>query len=225
MTYQEQAVQPEQPPSPKEALAEAIDAAYLAEGYVTSDGERDQKAVADRIYPLVAKARVESPQERTAKAISKGELFTAIFPSLPKREDWPSQPDPELAEEVDKAIRQKVWDLVKPDKAGYVQQLVGARTPDLILCRTRIGTDSVDAVYLTNNLACIKEDFAGPLADAMRRANRRMSLNMAMAGSRLPEHARTLERLYRQANKRALTAGLADTQLMLETTEDENGDE
>jgi hypothetical protein len=225
MSYQqEQAAQPEQPLSPKEALAEAIDAAYLAEGYI-KDGERDHVAVANAIYPLVSRARVESLQQRTAKAVTKGELFTAVFPSLPKREDWPNQPDPELAEEVDKAIRQKVWDLVKPDKAGTVQQLVGQRTPELILCRTKVGTDGIDAVYVTDNLACIKEDFASPLADAMRRANRRMSLNMAMAGGRLPEHAQTFERLYKQANKRALTAGLADTQLMLETTDENDGDE
>jgi hypothetical protein len=222
MSYQS-AAQQEQPPSQKEALAEAIDAAYLAEGYVTEGGERDQAALAGAIYPLVARARVENPQERTAKAVTRGDLLAAVFPSLPKREDWPAQPDPDLAEEVDKAIRQKVWDLVKPDKAGYVQQLVGTRTPNLILCRTKIGTDGVDAVYVTDNLACIKEDFANPLADAMRRANRRMSLNMAMAGSRLPEHARTFDRLFRQANKRALTAGLADTQLMLESADDDNG--
>jgi len=222
MSYEQQAPEREQS-SPKEALAEAIDAAYLAEGYITSDGERDQAALAGAIYPLVARARVENPQERTAKAVTRGELLEAVFPSLPKREDWPNQPDPELAENVDKAIRAKVWDLVKPDKAGYVQQLVGTRTPELILCRTKIGTDGVDAVYVTDNLSCIKEDFAGPLADAMRRAHRRMSLNMAMAGSRLPEHAKTFDRLFRRANKLALSAGLADTQLMLESAEDENG--
>ena len=221
------AAQEQQPPSAKEALAQAVDAAYLAEGYITAGGERDQSAVGNAIYPLVARARVELPQERTSKAVTRGELVAAAFPSLPKREEWPNQPDPELAEEVANAIRQKVWDLVKPDKAGYIQQLVGVRTPGLILCRTKVGTDSVDAVYVTDNIACLKEDFAGPLADAMRRANRRMSLNMAMVGGRLPEHAKLFDRLYRQANKRALTAGLADTQLMLESSDDDgdNGDE
>lgn len=222
MAYQQEAVQQEQPPSEKDALAEALDALYLAEGYI-KDGERDQIGVANAIYPLVARARVEHPSERSTKAITKGQLVEAVFPSLPKREEWSAQPDPVLAEDLDKAIRAKVWDLVKPDRAGTVQKLIGTRTPDLVLCRTKIGTDSVDAVYVTDNLACIKEDFAGPLADAMRRANRRMALNMAMIGSRLPEHARTFDRFYRQANKRALTAGLADTQLMLESADDENG--
>lgn len=218
------AYQQEQPLSQKEALAHAIDAAYLAEGYI-KDGERDQVAVANAIYPLVAKARVTGLQERTAKAVTKGDLMTAVFPSLPRREDWPNQADPDLAEEVDKAIRQKVWDLVKPDRAGTVQQLIGVRTPGLILCRTKVGTDSIDAVYVTDDLACIKEDFAAPLSDAMKRANRRMSLNMQMAGGRLPDHAQTFDRLYRRASKRALDAGLVDTQLMLESAEDDTTDD
>jgi hypothetical protein len=215
----------EQQLTAKEALAEAVDAAYLAEGYITAGGERDQAAVANAIYPLVARARVELPQERTSKAVTRGELVAAVFPSLPKPAEWATEPDPELAAELYGELRKKVWDLVKPDKAGYVQQLVGVRTPGLILCRTKIGTDSVDAVYVTDNIACLKEDFAGPLADAMRRANRRMSLNMAMVGGRIPEHAKVFERLYRQANKRALTAGLADTQLMLESAGDDGDDD
>lgn len=214
-----------QPLSEKEALAQAIDAAYLAEGYINADGERDHTAVGNAIYPIVEQARVTAPPERTAKAVTRGSLVAAVFPSLPRREDWPSQPDPELAEKVDGQIRQKVWDLVKPDKAGFVQQLVGVRTPGLILCRTKIGTDNVDAVYVTDNLACIKEDFVAPLSEAMRRANRKMGNNLAMAGVRLPEHAKTFDTLYRRANKAALNAGLEQTQLMLESANDNGGDD
>ena len=225
--------QPQEEEGPQEeeqpSLSSAIDDAYLAEGYINAEGNRDQKALANAIYPHVAKAQVESPQERTPKAVTKGQLVVTVFPSLPGREDWPSQPDPDLAEEVHKQITQKVWDLAKPDRAGIVQQLVGQRMPGFILCRTKVGTDGVDAVYVTDNLACLREDFAGPLSETMRRANRRMALNMAMAGGRLPEHAKTFDRLYRQANKKALNAGLVETQLMLESAEDngesENGEE
>jgi hypothetical protein len=230
MSQYDQAAPPqEQPLSEKERESQALDAAYLAEGYINADGQRDHTAVGNAIYPLVARAHVEGPSERTTKAVTKGELVTAVFPSLPRREDWPSQPDPALAEKVDGLIRQKVWDLVKPDKAGFVQQLVGVRTPELILCRTKIGTDNIDAVYVTNNLACIKEDFIAPLSKAMRNANRKMGNNVAMAGVRLPEHARAFDRLYRRANKLALEAGLEQTQLMLESTNgddhDDDGDE
>ena len=80
---------------------------------------------------------------------------------------------------------------------------------------------------MTDNLTCLKEDFAAPLADAMRRVNRKMALNMAMAGSRVPEHARAFDKLYRRANKLALNAGLSDTQLMLESADedDDSGEE
>jgi hypothetical protein len=214
--------------TPKQIVDAAVDAAYLADGYINSDGNRDHQKVAQAIYQVVARARVDAPHERTAKAITKGALLEAVFPSLPKTPlEWQQQDDADLAEEVDRQVRAKVWDLAKPDRSGKVQELVGARTDGLILCRTKIGVDSVDAIYITDNIACLREDFAGPLADTMRRANRRMSLNMAMAGSRLPEHARTFDKLYKQANKRALTAGNADLALMLEVgdTDGIDGDE
>lgn len=221
--YDQAAVQQEQPRlSEKEALANAIDAAYRAEGYINTDGERDHTAVGHALYPLVARARVESSQERPAKAVTRGDLVAAVFPSLPKREDWSSQSDPEMAEKVDREIRSKVWDLVKPDKAGFVQQLVGVRTPGLILCRTTIGTDNIDAVYVTDDLACIKEDFVAPLSETMRRANRRMGNNLAMAGVRLPEHANAFDRLYRRSNKKALDAGAETMRPMLESVNDDD---
>ena len=220
----EQTAHIEQALSAKEVLAEAIAAAYLAQGYITADGEPDQPAVGNAIYPLVAKARVTSPTERATKAVTKGALFEAAFPALPKREDWPAEPDPQLAKDVDREIRQKVWNLAKPDKSGFVQKLVGAQTPGLILCRTKIGMDGVDAVYVTDDLACIKEDFAGPLGEAIKKANRTMSRNLAMVGGRLPEHAQTFERLYREANKRALDAGKVDIQLMLDAAGDDDDD-
>ncbi len=219
--YDQAAPQQESPLSEKEALSRAIDAAYLAEGYINADGQRDHTAVAKAIYPIVAQAHVENESERATKAITKGALFTAVFPSLPRREDWPSQPDPELVEKVDGQIRGKVWDLVKADKAGFVQQIVGVTTPGLILCRTKIGIDSVDAVYVTDDLACIKQDFIAPLSDAMEKANRKMANNIVMAGGRLPVHAKVFDRLYRRANKNALEAGLKQTQLMLESANDD----
>jgi len=221
MSYQQEAPTQEQPLTSKQAIAEAVDAAYLADGYI-KDGERDHVAVADAIYPLVLAAQVRVPQERATKAVTRGSLIATVFPSLPKPTEWPGRP---FAEEVDAAIRQKVWDLVKADRAGKVQELLGMRNPGLVLCRTKIGADRVDAVYVTDNLACIKEDFAGPLAETMRKANKRMSLNMAMAGIRLPEHSQTFDRLYRQASRRALNAGLEDTRLMLDAADGDDVDE
>ena len=226
MSQQEQAPTQEQPLSPKEAITNIVDAAYVKEGYVNGDGQRDHAAVAEAIYPLVAKAHVSSPAERAAKAVSRGEVFTTVFPAFPDRAQWSEFDDAELWEEADKEIQKAVWNLLKPDRQGYVQKIVGVRTPGLILCRTKVGVDGVNAVYVTDDLACLKEDFITPLSDTMRRANRRMSLNLAMAGVRLPEHAKAFDRLYRQANKLALNAGLADTQLMLEQAndDDDNGD-
>ncbi len=220
MSYQQEAPIEEQPAAKPVDLA--IDARYLAEGYINDDGQRDHKKVAEAIYPLVADAYVGGLSERAGKAVTRGRLIEAAFPSLPSREQWA---DDELAEQVDRLIRAKVWDLAKADRNGEVQKLVGARTPGLVLCRTQIGTDRVDAVYVTDDLACLREDFAGPLAKKMRAANRRMSLNVSMVGARLPQHAAALDRLYRRANKLALTAGLADTQLMLEAAGDEIDDD
>jgi|SRR5215831_17071287 len=220
MAYQEQAL------ARVEAIADAVDAHYLAGGYINDDGDRDQAAVAAAIYAVVARAHVLGTGERVSKAVTRGQLVAAVFPSLPQREAWADQPDPSIAEEVDKQIRQKVWDLAKSDLTGQVQKLVGVHTPGLILCRTKIGTDAVDAVYVTEDVDCITEDFAGPLGDAMRRANRRMSRNLHMAGVRLPEQRELFDRLYRGANRLALKAGLVDMQLMLDaapasTTDDE----
>ena len=118
MSQPEQVAQ-EQPLSAKEVLGHAVDAAYLAEGYINTDGEKDRAAVGNALYPLIARARVESLGERATKAVTRGELVDAAFPSLPKREDWSSQPDPQLAEDVYRDIWTKVWDLAKPDGPAF----------------------------------------------------------------------------------------------------------
>ena len=203
---------------PIEVLTQAVDEAYARDGYANPQGERDYRQLAEAAFTQVSRAKVTTTSERAAKAVTRGSLTAALFPSLPQREAWGDEPDPDLAEKVWEQVQRKVWDLVNPYTPGAVQQLVGARLAHHLLCRTLIGTDKVAAVYVTEDLGCIKEDFVAALASAMRKAARKMGANIRVARERQPENARVYERLYKRANRIALESGQLELLLGLDSS-------
>lgn len=215
----------------KDAQDAAVDAAYAQAGFVTKPdengvggGERDTDALRARIYAVVSAARVNSPGERKTKAITKGALAEAVFPSLPA-ENWENEDDPSLAEWTFNKVRGDVWTAATADVKGSVQQQVGLSSPDSALCQTQIGSDGTPAVYVTSDLACLKEDLAGPHTKAIRNAHKKMARNMAMLTGRQPEHAKTFERLLKEASKNGLEAGKLDMAPALEAAKPDGNDE
>ena len=186
-------------------IAAGVTARCTEAGYVDEDGDRDWTPLTHKLTDLILTGRVPSEREKAKKAISRGRFVSESFPALPS--DFSGEDDPELAEEVYSWIERKVWDLLKSDASGAVQQEVGIRQPGLLVCRAKIGTDHVWHAYVTDDLTCIKSDFNAPLARKVERANTAMAVNMAMAVGRLPQHAPTFDRAYESANKTALEAG------------------
>jgi len=194
------------PAAHKQEVDAAVDAAYLADGFITTDGERDTEAVVARIYQAVRTARVTNYQERGIKAITKGDLVATTFPSLPGREDWGDQPDPELAEEVHAKIDRAFgspW--MKLDANGPVQRLIA--DDDLLLCRTKIGNDGITAYYVTDDWKCIQEDYIKHFTKPIRDVQRKAGNALAMAGIRLPQYAKQIERKFSKEQKLGLEEG------------------
>ncbi len=200
----------------KEVLDAAIHAAWDTEGYVTSSGEKDKAQLAEVLYTTVSTAIVTSRPERPGKAITRGTLVETAFPSLPGPDDWANEPDPDLAEDVYNAVRTAVWDLLGTDRTKPVQRLLGERTsPRLVLCRYKVGTDRVDAVYVTRSKDCVRDDLLGAYGARLRQASARMTAATEMAIERVPEHGRAFSRLFDQTAKGALEAGNSALKLAL----------
>jgi hypothetical protein len=210
----------------KDAVAIAVTAAYATDGYLTPDGERDNKAVAEAIFTHVTSAVVQNLGERASKAITRGALVRATFPSLPPQSDWAASGDPELAEAVWEAIQLKVWSLAAPDTHGAVQKLIGVRLEHHLLTRYLLGDDRTPAVYVTADLKCLTEDFAAPLGAALSRVARKMATNLAMATHRQPENAKAFERILKKAGDTAALDARVQLQLGTAgiTADGDNGD-
>ena len=201
----------------KEQLAASVTAAFAQEGYVDSDGDRASSVVVEAAYAAVSDSPVDSKGQREAKGLTRLVAVATVFPSLAKTPtEWNAEPDPGLAEKTHGEVAKLVWEFLKPDRSGKVQQLVGLRMPGFVLCRTKVGVNNLDAVYVTDDVGCITEDFTTPLNASILRANRTMGRNMAMVVDRLPETATKWERLYKNANKKGLEAGLVPLDMALE---------
>ena len=202
--------QQEQSVSPvhwNDLVSAGVTARFAEAGYVDEDGERDYPALVHKLADLVLTARVSSEREKASKAIDRGRYISESFPALPGPDGYQAEPNPELAEAVYTWVERRVWDLLKSDASGPVQQEVGIREPGLLVCKAKIGTNHVPHAYVTDDIACIKSDFNAPLAAKVERASLAMATNMAMAVGRLPQHVRTFERAYESANKTALESG------------------
>lgn len=212
------------PPRRADVIAAGVTARFAEAGYVDEDGEREYAPLIHKLADLILTGRVPNEREKAANAIDRGTFVTEAFPALPGPDAYQSENDPELAEEVYDWIDRKVWDLLKSDASGHVQQEVGIREPGLLVCRAKIGSNHVWHAYVTDDLNCIKSDFNVPLAQKVERANLTMAANMAMAIGRLPQHSRTFERAYESANKTALDSGRNTMRPALDAVKDESGD-
>lgn len=192
-------------------IAAGVSARFAEAGYVNDDGVKDYAPLVEKLTDLVLTARVPSGKEKADRAIQRERFVRETFPALPGPEAIQAldPSDRELAEKVYERIDRKVWELLKSDASGEVQQAVGIRVPGLLVCKTKIGGpgNRLDYAYVTDDLACIKADFNAPLAKKVMRANLLMAVNMNMAMGRLPQHAAKFERAYESANKTALETG------------------
>jgi hypothetical protein len=177
--------------------------------------------IARGIFPLVLAAQVDSLDDRVNDAITRGDLTAKFLPDVigPDDDEW------DAVGEVGQGIwywcERRVWNATNPNVSGKVQQMVQAMS--LTLCRTKISRNStlLEAVYVTADLECLKQDFGLPLKTSVRNAANKLAKNMAAAMETHPELADQLAKEVQSGMKNATQLAKATLALSAGESEDE----
>ena len=178
------------PSDVKAEIQARIDQAWVEQGYVLADGSLDPEAMQDAVFAAVRHRVATSKADKADKAITKGELYAAVFPKAPGADGKGDQLD-EFDTAVFAALERDVWSLTQQKSSGAMQRRLEEEGSTLILLRATIRRklDKADAVYLTDNTTLIMEDSVDKEIKAFERKaeNLRKELNMIM--KRHPELA------------------------------------
>lgn len=192
------------PPSVfNEEISARVDDAWANEGYVTEDGDRDPKAMHDAVFRVVRKRVATSKEDKAEKAITKGELYAAVFPNAPAGDGGYDQLD-EFEKAVYDRIERDVWSLTQPKHGGAIQKRLGEEGVKLVLCRVTIRRplDKAQAVYLTESPTLIMEDSVDQEIKSLERKAENLRKQLDMVLKRQPELApRILGRLNQGMNR------------------------
>lgn len=196
-------------------VAAGVETAYDDAGYLPEDDEvendRERSAwinhtLASVIYTHdVKKALVHALDERSRKAAKRGDITAHAFPTAAAPDEWANEKYPEVARRVWNVLDRKCWDLCKADASGKVQQMCAEM--GLVLCRTKVTSDQVDAVYITDDVECILSDFDSPHTRKLVQAAESFGRNLSMVMGRLPDLTDDLHRDYKRTMRQALTTG------------------
>lgn len=185
---------------------EAIEAAYVDQGYIDEDGEPDSGPLADAIAERVLEHKASKKSERVGVALRREKLMEELFPTVPGPNDYGRQPNPDLAKSVYEGLLRDVWSLCSPNHNSPVQQRVG--NAGLVLCRIALsGGRTQDAFYVTDDWACIAEDFCPAYRRKAFTASERYGKQMEMIARRLPGLASKAKREFDTGMDAALQAG------------------
>jgi hypothetical protein len=211
----------------KAAIDLAVHAIAEQDGYVLED-RIDMAMLRNRMFETIAPAKVLLKRERAGKAVQRPQLLAALFPSLPTPDLFDDQADPPLTEKVYGWLDTKVWGEAKPGADSPLQRLVGVNMGNgYVMCRTKIGR--VDAVYITDNIDCIREDFTRPENASIDRKLAMATRNREMLVLRQPENATKYANEYNRTLRGSLAAAAATLQLAVDSVtgnhaEDEGDD-
>jgi hypothetical protein len=182
----------------REKISRGVLEAYKTEGYVKEDGSQDPAKVREVMYELLRTAKVINRRERPEKAITRGTLVEKIFPHLAQQktaltEGTDEEPSDGAAEnlvifnEIWKKIDTTLWSDTRPNASGALQRLIGISMGNgYILVRTKIGKENTQAVYITDEVRCIEEDFVGPDTLSLQRKISDVTSNREMLIIRQP---------------------------------------
>ena len=119
-----------------------------------------------------------------------------MFPDLPGPKDWSSEEQPHVAEAAYWRISGNIGTMMKMDLSGLVQKKV--KSTGMVLCHTHVTNDLVLAYYITDDLGCLMEDFDSTHKEKVVKVAKSYGKNIAMAASRLPQHAAELNKGYKR---------------------------
>jgi hypothetical protein len=217
------ATEPEQRVAPtRDDINAAVHLVFVQHGYIDTAGEKDLDAMREVIYEAVADAVVTRKTERGENAVLRDDVVMTTFAELPDVED---ADDPDLADAVQKEITTSVWKALDAAPSGAIQRLLRDRMPGYLLCRTKVGKQAKPAVYLTTDLSCILEDYAGPVRKKVQSAATTYANHLALATDRQPQYADKFDREYKRGLKLALDAGASTLAPSLTAASDELSDD
>jgi hypothetical protein len=180
-------------PQPDE-IKEAFDAAFAADNLLLPTGAKDMPKIRQIMLELIMSRKVLNKAEKPTKAVTRGALVSAVFPSLPGPDEYDEQPRPELAKAVFNKITSWVWGQTNPDPASKLQQGVVLNMGNgYCMCRTEIGlgdNNTTPAVYVTDNLSLIETDLVLPGAVAASKAADQHERILEMLIHRQPQHGK-----------------------------------
>jgi hypothetical protein len=189
--------------------------------YQRDEEEVDAQAIADGIYPLVLRHRVDALDARDDDALIEGDLTKKYMPNLigPDDEEWAESGD--VIQGIWFWCQRKVWNQTNPNVGGKVQAKV--RQKHLTLCRTKVSRNNtlIDAVYVTADLECIKIDFGLPLKASVRNAASNLAKNMAETIETHPEFKTQLAKEVEAGMKAATQLAKATLALSAGESEEE----
>jgi hypothetical protein len=153
-----------------------------------------------------------------------------VWPGIVPPDDHAGHEFPKLVEAVWKQFWSEVWTELRTGHNQPVQKLVSVlEGGGWVMCRTKVGPDRVDAVYITENRDLIRDDYTRPANLKAERSAISDARNREMLMIRQPENAAAYMAEYVKAMEVALEAGkemLALTMGTLHTdAKEENGGE
>jgi hypothetical protein len=214
----------------KDIVDSYVHDAYVEAGYIKTNGEKDRNAVGNMCLDCLKRSICHDRTEREDNSITHGDLVAKVFPDLPGPLSWASEEQPHVAEAAYWRISGNIGTMCKMDVSGLVQKKVSVT--GMVLCHTHVTNDLVLAYYITDDIGCLEEDFDSHHKQKVVKVAKSYGKNIAMAASRLPQHAGELNKGYRRAMRQALQSGNVEITPALEAASpettsgsDENADE
>ena len=199
----------------KAAIDLAVHEIAAKDGFIV-DEKLDSAILRNRLFEVVRSAKVLAKKDRAEKAARRPQVIAALFPSLPGPDLFDHQADPPLAEKVYTWLNQKAWGETKPGADSPLQRLVGVNMGNgYVMCRTKIG--EVDAVYITDDIDCVRADFTRPENDAIDRRLAMATRNREMLVLRQPDNATKYANEYNRTLRGALTTASTQMQLAVDS--------
>jgi len=185
-----------------------------------NDWRLDRPSLHIAMHAKIRKARPKDKSERTTHALTRGSLVRSIVPDTPSVGSDEFNALDDIDQQVVREVTSRIWREVKPYQHSGLAAM--ARAEGVILVKTEISVDEepVPAVYVTDDVDLLKQDYRGPLRDGVRKATSKYAESMAEVIRVLPEHADTFKK---DVTKDLKAAGdLAKSVLAIEAPD--NGD-
>jgi hypothetical protein len=174
-----------------EEVERRVTAAFEAEGYVVKIDEsvgRNTKARNEIALTAFSGKEATSKLDKSANAITPGELYEFVFPHGPGADG-----DVESLEPEDRAtyeqLKRDLWSLTQPKPEGWIQRRLASEGSTLVLCRAKVmrGADPVTAAYVTDDPTLIMEDSVSGEVEALVRKADNLRKHVDMLLLRHPE--------------------------------------